>query len=73
MKITSIKDLIEEAVKKAFEAQLLEAYSEIETEMNERWGNRKAEVRKELKKQANAVALEMLQKLEGGISVEFKL
>lgn len=74
MHIKSFKDIVEVAIKSAWEAQLIEAYETLVREFDQRWENKRETIRKDIKKEANRLTLEMLQKADlNGLSVEIKL
>lgn len=72
--VNSFGEAIRAIVRDAFEKRMNEEVDKLETEMQMRLDNRIKEARSEVKKMANASAVELLQKVSGpGYSLEIKI
>lgn len=71
---SSLKDIIKKTVSSSFEEMMLREFEKIENEFKNKLDLKIVEAKKEIKKQANSMTLELLHKMDiNGISVEFKL
>jgi len=72
--ISSLTDAIETAIKDHYESKLLKLYNDLCDELDKRWEEGRAEVRREIKLDASVLTMEVLRDAKiNGISVEFKL
>lgn len=83
--VRSLKGLVETALTETFTRQMTNLYDDLERdfiikrenlekEFRYKWESEKERLKKQLKKDANALTLDLMQKSDiNGISVEFKL
>lgn len=72
--LISLKQIIEDSVRKAFEEQVNQAIADIKTEAQSKLDSKIEQLKQQAKKQANSMALEFLQRMDTkGISLELKL
>jgi F0F1-type ATP synthase membrane subunit b/b' len=73
-KVSSLKDLVEHAVRDSWERELQEAYDKLKAEFEQRWAAEEERIRGEIRKQAASFAFQMFQKVgDGVLKVEFTL
>lgn len=70
----SFKELLETAIRTSFENQMNESFSKLEKDMRNKFEESVLELKKQIKKEAQVMAVQMLQKADiNGLTLEIKL